>query len=137
MLNGGAGMRTHSLMVVMVMVLALAGAQRSARAQAEPQKRPGSAAQSGPNTPPPVPPVAGPMGAPVTIDPLQVKAEADSAMVHMDLLMKQSLGLSRSFAQLAELHHGADRSEILVMERVSDAMGSMAGELKSTLAQYK
>jgi hypothetical protein len=73
----------------------------------------------------------------VTIDQLGLKVEADTTMAHMDLLMKQSLALSKSFAELAALHHGADRSEILVMERVSDAMGSMAGELKSTLGQYK
>jgi hypothetical protein len=47
------------------------------------------------------------------------------------------VALSQSFSSLATLHHGADRSEILMMVRVSDAMGSMAAELKMTLAQYK
>ena len=130
-------MKKQSLFVVMAMVSTLTLAHNMARAQAEPQKRPGPAVQSGPQSPPQVMPPAGPIGAPVTVDPLQLKAEADSAMVHMDLIMKQSLDLSKSFAQLASLHHGADKSEILVMERVSDAMGSMASELKSTLVQYK
>jgi len=130
-------MRKQSLFVAMAMALTVALAQSVARAQAEPQKRPGPGAPSGPTVPPPVQRASGPVGAPVTVEPLQLKAEADSAMVHMDLLMAQSLALSKSFAELAALHHGADRSEILVMERVSDAMGSMAAELKSTLAQYK
>lgn len=130
-------MKKQSLFVVMAMVSTLTLAHSMARAQAEPQKRPGPSVQSGPQSPPEAMPPAGPIGAPVTVDPLQLKAEADSAMVHMDLIMKQSLDLSKSFAELASLHHGADKSEILVMERVSDAMGSMASELKSTLAQYK
>ena len=131
-------MRKQRIVITaLAMAVTLACAQSIARAQAEPQKRPGAGAQSGPNKPPEVPPASGPMGAPVTIDQLQLKAEADTAMVQMDLLMKQSLALSKSFAELAALHHGADRSEILVMERVSDAMGAMAAELKSTLAEYK
>ncbi len=128
-------MRRQNGLVLMAVALTLALAQSMARAQDTPNKLSGP--HTSPARPPETVPAAGPIGAPVTIDQPALKAEADSAMVHMDLLMKQSLALSKSFAELAVLHHGADRSEILVMERVSDAMGSMAGELKSTLAQYK
>ncbi|HET6463726.1 MAG TPA: hypothetical protein VFH33_07990 [Candidatus Krumholzibacteria bacterium] len=121
----------------MAVILTLGLAQNMARAQEVPNKREGSGPQTSPTKPPEARPAAGPVGAPVTIDQLGLKVEADTTMAHMDLLMKQSLALSKSFAELAALHHGADRSEILMMERVSDAMGSMAAELKSTLAQYK
>jgi hypothetical protein len=109
----------------------------AALAQAEPDKRPGPAQQHGPGSPPPQIPQTGPVGAPEANDPVAAKADIDSTMQRMDLLMKQSLALSQSFARLAALHQGADRSEILMMQRVSDAMGAMAGELKATLAQYK
>lgn len=112
-------------------------APAAARAQAEPEKRPGPAAQSGPKAPPAETPQPGPVGAPEAIDPIAAKADIDSTMLRMDLLIKQSLALSQSFASLAALHHGADRSEILMMQRVSDAMGAMAGELKATLVQYR
>lgn len=128
-------MKKHFVMMIVALTLGLA--PNMARAQEGPNKRQGSGPQMSPTQPPEVMPASGPMGAPVTIDQLGLKVEADTTMAHMDLLMKQSLALSKSFAGLAALHHGADRSEILVMERVSDAMGSMAGELKSTLAQYK
>jgi len=109
----------------------------AARAQAAPVKRPAFVAQQRPKVPPTQTPQPGPVGAPEAIDPVAAKADIDSTMQRMDLLMKQSLALSQSFAQLAMLHHGADRSEILMMQRVSDAMGSMAAELKATLVQYK
>lgn len=128
-------MRKHFIPIAAILALGLAS--NMALAQDTPNKREGSGPQTSPTTPPEARPAAGPVGAPVTIDQLALKSEADTTMAHMDLLMKQSLALSKSFAELAALHHGADRSEILMMERVSDAMGSMAAELKSTLAQYK
>jgi len=112
-------------------------APTGARAQAEPEKRPGPAPQHGPKAPPAETPQPGPVGAPEAIDPIAVKADIDSTMQRMDRLIAQSVTLSASFAQIAALHHGADRSEILVMQRMSDAMGAMAGELKATLAEYK
>jgi hypothetical protein len=127
----------RSVAIVAAMVLTTTVGQLYAKENAEPQKRPGPAPASGPQDPPPPAPAAGPAGAPVTVDMNELTAQADSTMRHMDLLMKQSLALSKSFSELAELHHGADRSEILMMQRVSDAMGSMAAELKGTLAQYK
>jgi hypothetical protein len=77
------------------------------------------------------------LGAPVTTNQLELKTEVDSTMTRMDSLMKQSLSLSQSFSSLAALHKGVDKSEILVMARVCDALGSMAAELKTTLVQYK
>lgn len=130
-------MKTPVARAAVVAALALALAVAQAGAQTEPEKRPGPAPAHGPKEPPPPAPAAGPVGAPVTVDASALTAQADSTMRHMDLLMKQSLALSKSFAELATLHHGADRSEILMMQRVSDAMGSMAAELKGTLAQYK
>jgi len=71
------------------------------------------------------------------VEPNGVNAVVDSTMVQMDSLIRESQALSTSFADLAALHRGADRSEILMMQRVSDAMGVMAGELKMSLAQYR
>jgi len=126
-----------TVVILLALALTTAFGQVDARAQAEPEKRPGPGRQLDPNQIPPVMPVSGPIGSPISVEPLQLKAEVDTTMTRMDSLMKQSLALSQSFASLATLHHGADRSEILMMVRVSDAMGSMAAELKMTLAQYK
>jgi hypothetical protein len=107
-----------------------------ALAQAEPQKRPGPAPQSTPVPPLPAPAQPGPLGAPA-IDMVRLKADVDSSIARMTVLMNESTALSASFGSLAALHHGADKSEILMMQRVSDAMGTMAGEVKVTLAQYQ
>jgi hypothetical protein len=106
-------------------------------AQTEPQKRPGPAPQTTP-IPPTAPAQAGPAGAPDEgVDVSRLKADVDSTVARMAVLTKQSAALSASFARLAALHHGADRAEILMMQRVSDAMGTMAGEVETTLVQYK
>jgi hypothetical protein len=131
--------------IVVLVIATTALGQIEARAQApppkrpaeEPEKHPAPGRQLDPDAPPPPKPASGPVGSPVMVDPVQIKTEVDSTMTRMDVLMKESLSLSQSFASLAALHHGADKSEILMMQRVSDAMGSMAAELKSTLAQYK
>ena len=141
-------MRKPTPLVVIITAMAMATAlgQMEARAQVAPAKRPVEEPDKhpapgrqlvDPGAGPAAAPAAGPEGAPVTVDPLQLKADVDSTMARMDSLMKESLALSQSFASLAALHHGADKSEILMMQRVSDAMGSMAAELKTTLAQYK
>lgn len=122
---------------IVTLVLAAAPVYAGNGGTAEPFKHPGPGTQHGPNTPAPDEPAPGPLGAPVTVDPSQLTAQVDSTMLQMESLIKQSQALSQSFASLAALHHGADRSEILVMQRVSDAMGAMAGELKMTLEQYK
>jgi hypothetical protein len=64
-------------------------------------------------------------------------AQIDSTTQRMALLIAQSQALSKSFGELAKLHHGADKSEVLMMQRMSDAMGSMAGEVKASLEVYK
>ena len=63
-------------------------------------------------------------------------AQVDSTMKQMTLLIQKSRTLSQSFAQLAALHRGADKAEIQMMQRVSDSMGVMAGEINMTLQQY-
>jgi hypothetical protein len=132
--------------MVAAMALTTAVGEMEARAEAappkrqaeEPDKHPAPGRQLDPGATAPVTmPASGPVGAPVTVDPLQLKANVDSTMTRMDSLMKESMALSQSFSSLAALHHGADKSEILMMQRVSDAMGSMASELKTTLGQYK
>jgi phage-related tail protein len=57
-------------------------------------------------------------------------------MLQMTRLMEISATLSKSFAELATLHQGADKSEIQMMQRMSDSMGILAGEVKTTLQQY-
>jgi hypothetical protein len=128
--------KTRVVLVGVAVVMVAVAWQPQARGQVEPQKRAGPRTEVVAKEPAPVR-SPGPIGAPVTVDQLALKTEVDTTMTRMDRLMKQSLVLSQSFAELAALHHGADRSEILMMQRVSDAMGSMASELKTTLAQYK
>jgi hypothetical protein len=107
-------------------------------AQAEPEKRPGPVPQASPAPVPSTVAQPGPTGAPEDdATRVNLKAALDSTMTRMDELMKQSTMLSSSFAELATLHHGADKSEILMMQRVSDALGAMADEVKQTVAQYK
>lgn len=64
-------------------------------------------------------------------------AQIDSTMQRMALLVERAQALSKSFGELAQLHHGADKSEVLMMQRMSDAMGSMAQEVNSSLGVYK
>jgi hypothetical protein len=71
------------------------------------------------------------------VDHMQQMMLADSVIQRMTELMKKSQSLSKSFAELAGAHHGADKSEILMMQRMSDSMGTMAGEVKTSLQQYK
>ncbi len=71
------------------------------------------------------------------IDTVPNTAPIDSAIQRMTVLVQQSQALSKSFANLATLHEGADRGEILVMQRMSDATAAMAGEIKMSLQQYK
>ena len=58
-------------------------------------------------------------------------------MQRMATIIDMSQELSKSFAQLADRHHGADRSEVLMMQRMSDAMGTIAGEVKMSMVVYK
>jgi hypothetical protein len=73
----------------------------------------------------------------IDLDNTAVEARIDSTIQRMTLLIQKSQMLSKSFGDLAPLHEGADRSEIVVMQRMSLAMETMAGEIKMTLQQYK
>jgi len=64
-------------------------------------------------------------------------APIDSTIQRMSLLIERSQALSKSFGELAQRHHGADKSEVLMMQRMSDAMGAMAGEVHASLEAYK
>jgi hypothetical protein len=68
---------------------------------------------------------------------MTVIAQVDSMMQQMTTLRQRAQSYSKSFGVLAEGHHGADKSEILMMQRMSDSMGVMAGEIKVSLQQYK
>lgn len=129
--------RVTSLIVAAVIVPGIAFALSHASPQKEPEKRPGPAPQSTPVPKPPANPATGPVGAPAGVDNASLKAQVDSTMQRMEQVSLESKELSRSFAALAALHHGADRSEILIMQRMSDAMATMAGEVTTTLRQYK
>jgi len=72
-----------------------------------------------------------------TITSMSVMGQIDSMTQRMSVLMEKSESYSRQFGVLAATHHGADKSEILMMQRMSDSMGMMAGEIKASLQQYK
>jgi len=131
-------MKTITTLILSVLIAATTFATDQANAQkAEPEKRPGPVTPNDPTLPTRLEPPAGPSGAPTTMDDAQVQAELDASMAHMALLVEQSQRLSESFTKLATLHHGADKSEILTMQRISAAMGAMASEMGATLTQYK
>jgi hypothetical protein len=71
------------------------------------------------------------------VDYMNRMMEVDSTMRRVATLMEKSQTLSKSFSELAADHHGADKSEILMMQRMSDSMGTIAGEIKVSLQQYK
>jgi hypothetical protein len=124
-----------------VLALAVGISSVWAQSQTEPQKR-----QQGPTqvTPPDQkPPTGQPTGQPGGMEDLQnadhaaVIAQVDATVERMTALAKQAQALSKSFGELAAAHHGADKSEVLMMQRMSDSMGTMAGEIKMSLQQYK
>jgi uncharacterized phage infection (PIP) family protein YhgE len=63
--------------------------------------------------------------------------DVDSTMQRMSRLMDKSRMLSISFGELAAHHQGADKSEIQMMKRMSESMGTMAQEIRTSLQQYK
>ncbi len=73
----------------------------------------------------------------IDVDYMHLMQEVDSTMQRMTGLMDKSRVLSKSFEELAALHQGADKSEIQMMKRMSDSMGIMAGEIRTSLQQYK
>jgi hypothetical protein len=72
-----------------------------------------------------------------TITSETVIRQVDTMMQQMTVLIEKSQSYSKQFGLLAATHHGADKSEILMMQRMSDSMGMMAGEIKGSLQQYK
>jgi hypothetical protein len=68
---------------------------------------------------------------------MTVIMQIDSMMQRADRLKHRAASYSQSFGALAENHHGADKKEILMMQRMSDSMGVMAGEIRMSLEQYK
>jgi hypothetical protein len=72
-----------------------------------------------------------------TTDTMQLAAQVDAQMQRVGVMVEKAQSLSRLFGDLAALHEGADKSEILMMQRMSDSMGAMAGEVKMSLQQYK
>ena len=124
-----------------VLALAVGFSSVWAQSQTEPQKR-----QQGPTqiTPPEQKPAAvQPTGQTGATDDLQgadhatVIAQLDATLQRMTALTKQAQALSKSFGEIAAAHHGADKSEVVMMQRMSDSMGTMAGEIKMSLEQYK
>ena len=73
----------------------------------------------------------------IMMDHMTVVMQVDSMMQRMTMLMERTSSYSKSFGLLAATHHGADKSEILMMQRMSDSMGTMAGEIKANLQRYK
>ena len=68
---------------------------------------------------------------------MDVISQVDSMMQRMNGLAARTQSYSESFARLAAAHHGADKTEILMMQRMSESMGMMAKEIKTSLQQYK
>jgi hypothetical protein len=68
---------------------------------------------------------------------MTVVVQVDSMMERMAALRERAQSYSKSFSELAAIHHGADRKEILMMQRMSDSMGMMAEEIRVSLKQYK
>lgn len=131
------------LAIAAILALVVAGAlsQVWGHPQVQPPKR-----QQGPTQPAPPDPKT-PTGQPGgqvggmddmnNMDYANRMMQVDSLMARMTILIEKSQILSKSFGDLAVAHHGADKSEILMMQRMSDSMGTMAGELKTSLQQYK
>ena len=72
-----------------------------------------------------------------TMENMSIIMQVDSMMQRMTVLMERTQAYSKSFGLLAAAHHGADKKEIQMMQRMSDSMGTMAGEIKMSLQQYK
>ncbi|HEX5130854.1 MAG TPA: hypothetical protein VFX92_00055 [Candidatus Krumholzibacteria bacterium] len=127
-----------SLVVAALGVLTLLGAPFApARAQEAPKK--GEVKPMEPVAPQKEAPLQKPgtIGETDTIEHAEMAVLVDASVTRATTLTKTAQGLSMSFGKLAALHEGADKSEILMMQRMSDAMGSMASEAGVSLQQYK
>jgi hypothetical protein len=63
--------------------------------------------------------------------------DLDQTIQRMTAIVQQAKAFSTTFDKLAALHEGADKSEVLMMKRMSDSMATMAGEIKMSAEQYK
>jgi len=132
------------ILVAVSAIIAFAVAGSLSPVRAEIQQNPPKK-QSLPQTPPVVPESKtvvqggglGGMDASTMTEQMAVMMPVDSMMQRMTMLMKRAQSYSKSFGELAEVHHGADKKEILMMQRMADSMGMMAGEIKVSLQQYK
>jgi len=134
-------MNMHKLPVVFaVSMLVLASLLPAARAVAQEAPRKGDVEEPKPvPTQPPSeldkPGVAGGMVA--RPDYADVYQQIDATARRMDEALTRSRAMSKSFGELAALHQGADRSEILMMQRMCDSMGTMASETATCVQQYR
>jgi len=137
-------MKTRNLSTaLMVCVIAAAGVLGSVAAPAQDAPRKGTDVKPE-RLPGETPPPSGQPGAPggteiqagATAD-TDVSAQIDATLAQLKTLAERAKSLSASFGDLAALHEGADKSEILMMKRMSDSMQMMAGELQSSMEQYK
>jgi hypothetical protein len=137
-------MKTRVLIAVTaILAFAVAGSVSSVRAQMQQQSPPKKGKQL-PTSPGPsqttIENKGGVLGGTeetAGTDHLSVIVQVDSMMQRMTLLRERAQSYSKSFGALAAAHHGADKSEILMMQRMSDSMGVMAGEITVSLQQYK
>jgi hypothetical protein len=131
---------TMSLAISVIIAFVVAGPISSVWGQD--QQEPKTTRPLPPPTPPPpaTPEQGGQLGGMddmTDVNYMNLMMQVDSTMQRMTILVGESQALSKSFAELAASHHGADKSEILMMQRMSDSMGVMAGEIKMSLQQYR
>jgi hypothetical protein len=136
--------RTTSIVILTFFAFALSALTVPARAFPNDKK-------TQPDAQPAAPPLETPMMTPsarenqqmggmddmVNMDHMALMARADSTMRRMNDMIVKSNTLSTYFGDLAELHHGADKTEILTMQQMSKSMGMMANEVNVVLQQYK
>jgi hypothetical protein len=140
--------RTRNLSTaLLVYAIAAAGALGPVSVPAQDAPKKGTDVK--PERPPgEVPPPTGQPGAPGgmgmetdvqanAMNDADVAAQIDLTLAELKTLADRSKALSASFADLATLHEGADKSEILMMKRMSDSMQAMSAELQTSLMQYK
>lgn len=138
--------RTRNLSTaLLVYAIAAAGALGPATTQAQDAPRKGTDVKPE-RLPGDIPPPAGRAGAPGgvgmdmednAVNDADVVAQIDLTLAQLKTLTDRARSLSGSFAELATLHEGADKSEILMMKRMSDSMQMMSAELQTSLQQYK
>jgi hypothetical protein len=137
-------MKTRTLVAV-VTFLAFAGAGSLSYAQGDRQQEPPKKGRAARTSPMPSETTTqnqggGALGGlnetPTTAN-VDVITQVDSMMQQMTMLKEKAQSYAKSFGVLAAVHHGTDKSEILMMQRMSDSMGMIAAEIEVSLRQYK